>query len=155
MARGKHSSAALHRRYVAAEQDIRDWKRHSTEQQRQIQRLTAEVNLMPALRHRVETLEMQLELATCAEIADLNRTVAEQREEIRELHASAKRLQEVHDKILEAVARTAPKGEDRLDYLMRLTGEPGVVIDNATPRATGQRIGAEGALAVRKARRGA
>ncbi len=160
MARGKHSSAALSRRYAAAEQDIRDWKKQSAEQKREIARLTADVKLMPALRERVASLELQLSLATCKEIEELTRLVNEQRETIATLSEEHSRMRKRYERLVDRIP-TDPSAtlterfydiDDAVNGDEAVMRDAGSVIINPSSGPAVKRIGVEGARVLERAR---
>lgn len=80
MARGKHSSAATHRRMTEAEQRVRELERQLRAEVRAhgvTKRIAARAE---GLETQVHDLRSQLALATCDEIADLQRALEEERE---------------------------------------------------------------------------
>ncbi len=150
--RGKNHNASVARRNAVLEQDILDWKRQDRDQKRRISELTADIKLMPALRERVAVLEMQLELATCEELTTLNKTVGEQRDQIRSLEASYAHAQGVIFKLLKHIG---PKsgGIAVLEEALRIIDGEDITINMDIHEAAARRIGPEGVRRLNKARR--
>ena len=93
MSKGRHANASMVRRYHETERDNIFLRRELNAERRRHQQTKESAERTEALEIRCRELEMQVELATCAELAELKHKVAEQRDALAE---SDRRLRHIY-----------------------------------------------------------